>query len=435
MVKENIVEPDIIFGRSSLKEALYRTTYYDDTALKLCYHRHALTYVGKKYDEEERKYPISFRKAISEAMKDLTTKLNFKKFGRKRRIGSPRYSGDGTIEFVVFGGDFYFDSKKIRAAVYLRPSDGYPYQVISVFTRAGDKPLEIFNLINEWIKEKNPLRGNIINIYGDEENFGDYDWNDIAIPESFRQEVEENLIWPIKYNKGIKSANLRVPRGVILEGELGTGKTLLSKVIANKVKGHGTFIKARPSEIEELRWDYVFEVARTLEPSVLYIEDIDAFAPTERTPTISAFLTDFLDYLDGTGERGDVMVLASTNSPEIIDPRMIDRPGRIDRRLIFNPKDKENFGLEWKEKTLEIHLRGHRLEDGLNPRSLARMIENVPYTGSHIRELVHTTTLEFLGSEGIENQDVVSNIVLTEEDFRRANERVRSNYKLNGKTD
>jgi len=181
-----------------------------------------------------------------------------------------------------------------------------------------------------------------------------------------------------------------------------------------------------PLATPKLGWDYVFEVARILGPSVLYIEDIDTFTPTDKTPTMSAFLTDLLDYLDGTEERGKVTILTSSNVPESIDNRLIDRPGRTDRRLKFNPKDKA-FGYDWKKDVLGIHLKRFRLKDGLSPDTIAEMFRDTPYTGSHIRELIHTAMLEALEREGIEElkpEEINEKVYLKEDDFKKAVSRV-----------
>lgn len=420
-------------------------------------------FLGKDYRETTKKYPVTFREPVYMAAMELYSNMRFREapasfWGRIRNkignlvlgisalgISSFSFSGDNVIAYAVFGGRFKLNGKEIEAAVIISSGDVYDSVTVYTSTQAPgfwgriqkvtkvkvDDPSPIFNVFDSYVGEKNPLRGKAIDIYGRKGSFEDYDWDDIAIPEYFKKEVEENIIWPVKYRDKIKAAKISLSRGLLLEGERGMGKTLLSMIIANKVKGYGTFIKARPTDIIKLGWSYIFEVAKNLQSSVLYIEDFESLAPSEKTPTVSAFLTDLLDFLDGTEERGDVTILTSTNVPEIVDMRVIDRPGRIDRRLIFNPKDKENFGLEWKEQVLKIHLRGHKLKEGLTTKHLAKIIENLSYTGSHIKELIHTAKLEALRRVGIENltEDEINSIILTEEDFKKANERIGKSLK------
>lgn len=394
-----------------------------------------------------KRYPSTFSRAISMAIENLISLAQHieRSQGKTPEGISISYSldeDDTVFEDVVFGGEFKLDRGRLRAVVESSASQQQGlilfgpegatrsnYISFSVYTRRSDKSrvTEIFEIVDKYVYKENPLKGKIINIYGYEEDFGDMEWDDIAIPPYFRQEVEENIIWPARYHDTIKAANLRVPRGVMLEGVRGMGKTLLSRIIANKIRGDNTFIKAKPSDVQRLGWEYVFDVAKTLEPSVLYIEDIETLTPSKQMLGIlSTSLTDALDYLDGTEERSNVILLTSTNAPEMVDLGIIDRPGRIDRRLIFDPQN-EDFGLQWKENVFRIHLRGHKLDAGLDVSTLARMISDHVYTGSHIEELIHTATLEALRKMGIDSltaDDVKEQVVLTESDFRKAKIRI-----------
>lgn len=397
-----------------------------------------------------KRFPRSFNKAISKALEDLSKRADNVKKTSESPEGAPiNYSleeGGSTFEDAIFGGELELNGAKIKAVIestnpnqqglaMFGPGAFYAmnYILFSVYTKNEDRihVSRIFEILDSYIGEKNPLKGKVINIDGDEEDFGKYDWGDIAIPDYFRTEVEENIIWPVKYHEKIKAANLRIPRGLVFEGERGMGKTLLSKIIANKIEG-GTFIKSKPSDIQRLGWDYVFEVARTLEPSILYIEDIETLTPAKIrfggmiASVGEVSLTDALDYIDGTEERSNVMIIASTNVPELVDSGIIDRPGRIDRRLVFDPMNNEDFGTDWKGDVFKIHLRGHNLAEGLDISKLAKMISGHPYTGSHIAELIHTAKLEALRCANIEeiNTEDVKNIVLTEADFERAKKRV-----------
>ena len=393
-----------------------------------------------------KRYPYTFKMAVSNALEDLSARANeIKKTSTSDPEGAPISCAlddeGGALEDAVFGGEFDLDGEAVRAVVEITSPNqqgiigfGGNYSLFSVYTRKEDGAVssKIFEIVEGFIDTKNPLKGKIIDIDGNEVEFGNFDWGDIAVPDFFKTEAEDNMIWPIIHYDKMKAAGLRIPRGLILEGTRGMGKTLLSRIIANKVKGSGTFIRAKPSDVQRLGWDYVFEVARTLEPCILYIEDIDTLTPSKQKfggmidSVGDPLLTDALDYIDGTEERGNVLILASTNVPDAVDLGMIDRPGRIDRRLIFDPNNLKDFGIEWKENVFDIHLRGHRLEGNLDASELAVMIGDQPYTGSHINELIHTATLEAVRSLNVEDASVeaMENIVLTEDNFRKARDRV-----------
>jgi|GEM_PF-2936057 len=395
-----------------------------------------------------KRYPYTFKMAVSNALEDLSARAKaIKKTSDPEGapISCALDDGGGAFEDAVFGGEFDLDGETVRAVIestspnqqgIMGPGGlfGGNYSLFSVYTKKeyGAVSSNIFEIVDGFIDTKNPLKGKIIDIDGNEVEFGDFDWDDIAVPDFFKTEAEDNMIWPITHYDKMKAAGLRIPRGLILEGTRGMGKTLLSRIIANKVKGSGTFIRAKPSDVQRLGWDYVFEIARTLEPCILYIEDIDTLTPSKQKlgglidSVGDPFLTDALDYIDGTEERGNVLILASTNVPDAVDLGVIDRPGRIDRRLIFDPNNLKDFGTEWKENVFEIHLRGHRLEGNLNASKLAVMIGGQPYTGSHINELIHTATLEAIRSLNVDDASVemMENIVLTEDNFRNARDRV-----------
>ncbi len=391
--------------------------------------------VGKKYVSLVVKYPITFKSAITSAVEVIYSLLQPRTLidfilslfisGRATIVEVDK-TKDGFIESALIGGVFKVNSKKIRAAVLVITSGNY--KEVWVYTKPNDDPRILTNIFDDFVKNKNPLKGKTIDIFGNEENLEDYTWDLIAIPENLRREIEENIIWPVKYIEKIKKLGLVVARGILIEGERGMGKTTLTKIIGREIKGKGTYIRARPSDISKLGWDYVFEVTKTLEPSVLCIEDIESLTPNIRDPELSKFITDFLDYLDGVKERGDVLFLATTNEPGLIDLRILDRPGRIDRRLILDPRDKKLFGLKWKEEVLRIHLRRFKLDPKVDIRDIAKLIEDIPYTGAHIKELVNTAAIQALRRMGIEKD--LSEIILTFEDFKRANEILKSQIKI-----
>ncbi|MEM3087307.1 MAG: ATP-binding protein [Halobacteria archaeon] len=385
-----------------------------------------------------KEYPICFDAAIARALRDLSRRVD-RRVSRASAGDSPPTYLHGSKEVfgnVIFGGEFHLPRRRVRAVVEsapLRPSGpGRPpeegedsiYTRVSVYTRRGDRSRAsaLFELVDREVYERNPLRGRAINIYGDPEEVPDVDWGDVAVPAHFAREVEENLFWPLLHGPRLDAAGLGRPRGLLLEGERGMGKSLLAAIIARKVRGRATFLKVLPSDAERLGWGYIFDVARALEPAVLYVEDIENLAPSKaRYNLVNTPLSELLLYLDSPQHRGHVFLLATTNTPDMVELALLDRPGRVDRRLVFDPRNRSDFGTEWRTRVFDIHLRGYKLAPGIAPADLARSIEEVPYTGAHIAELVHTAVLEALGRAG---KGGGKRPVLTEDDFRKARERV-----------
>lgn len=385
-----------------------------------------------------KEYPSCFNPVLARALRELSRRARRRVLRTPGHGGVPSYSLDAgeVFEEVLFGGEFQLNRRRVRAVVECAPLRPHAhgrfagdeeeaiYTRVSVYTRQGERrrASAIFDRIDRAVYDRNPLRGEVINIYGDREEVPDIDWRDIAVPAHFVREVEENLLWPLLRPRALERAGLDRPRGLLLEGERGMGKSLLASLIARRVRGRATFLRVLPSDVERLGWDYIFDVARTLEPAVLFIEDIENLAPSKaRYNLVNTPLSELMAYLDDPHRRGRVFFLATTNTSDLVELALLDRPGRVDRRLVFDPRNPADFGAEWRARVFEIHLAGHTLAPGLTPADLARSIEEIPYTGAHIAELVHTAALEALGRAG---SRAGRRPVLGEEDFRKARERV-----------
>ncbi len=210
-------------------------------------------------------------------------------------------------------------------------------------------------------------------------------WEDIGGLDHAKQELMEAVEWPLKYPDVFKAANIKPPRGILLFGPPGTGKTLLAKAVANE--SNANFISVKGPELlskwvgeSEKHVREMFRKARQVAPCVLFFDEIDSLAPrrggigdshvTERV--VSQLLTE----LDGMEELKDVVVIAATNRPDMIDPALL-RPGRIERHIYIPPPDKEA-----RVEIFKIHLRGKPLADDVNIEELAEMTEG--YSGADI---------------------------------------------------
>ncbi|WP_456468288.1 CDC48 family AAA ATPase, partial [Archaeoglobus sp.] len=203
-------------------------------------------------------------------------------------------------------------------------------------------------------------------------------WEDIGGLDHAKQELMEAVEWPLKYPDVFKAANIKPPRGILLFGPPGTGKTLLAKAVANE--SNANFISVKGPELlskwvgeSEKHVREMFRKARQVAPCVLFFDEIDSLAPrrggigdshvTERV--VSQLLTE----LDGMEELKDVVVIAATNRPDMIDPALL-RPGRIERHIYIPPPDKEA-----RVEIFKIHLRGKPLADDVNIEELAERTE------------------------------------------------------------
>ncbi|KAL2862308.1 26S protease regulatory subunit 4 [Aspergillus lucknowensis] len=172
---------------------------------------------------------------------------------------------------------------------------------------------------------------------------------DIGGLESQIQEVRESVELPLLHPELYEEMGIKPPKGVILYGAPGTGKTLLAKAVANQTSA--TFLRIVGSElIQKYLGDgprlvrQIFQVAAEHAPSIVFIDEIDAIGTKRYDSTsggereIQRTMLELLNQLDGFDDRGDVKVLMATNKIETLDPALI-RPGRIDRKILFESPD------------------------------------------------------------------------------------------------
>merc|ERR1719456_1263390 len=189
---------------------------------------------------------------------------------------------------------------------------------------------------------------------------------DIGGLETQIQEIKEAVELPLTHPELYEDIGIKPPKGVILYGVPGTGKTLLAKAVANQTSA--TFLRVVGSElIQKYLGDgpklvrELFRVADDLSPTIVFIDEIDAVgskrydSQSGGTREIQRTMLELLNQLDGFDERGDVKVIMATNKIESLDPALI-RPGRIDRKIEFPLPDiktkRHIFGIHTGRMTL-----------------------------------------------------------------------------------
>ena len=257
-------------------------------------------------------------------------------------------------------------------------------------------------------------------------------WEDVGGLEHAKQELMEAVEWPLKYPEVFSAVNIKPPKGILLYGPPGTGKTLLAKAVANE--SNANFISVKGPELlskwvgeSEKHVREMFRKARQVAPCVLFFDEIDSLAPrrggsadshvTERV--VSQLLTE----LDGMEELKDVVVIAATNRPDMIDPALL-RPGRIERHIYIPPPDKEA-----RKEIFKIHLRGKPLAEDVSIDELAEKTEG--YTGADIEAVCREAGMLAIreaikpGMSKEEAKEVAKSLKITKEHFEKALEKVK----------
>lgn len=246
-------------------------------------------------------------------------------------------------------------------------------------------------------------------------------YSDIGGLESQIQEIKESVELPLTHPELYEEMGIKPPKGVILYGAPGTGKTLMAKAVAKQTSA--TFLRIVGSElIQKYLGDgprlcrQIFKVAADNAPSIVFIDEIDAIG-TKRYDSnsggereIQRTMLELLNQLDGFDDRGDVKVIMATNKIESLDPALI-RPGRIDRKILF-----ENPDLSTKRKILGIHTSKMNLSSDVDLENLVTSKDDL--SGADIQAMCTEAGLLALRERRMQ---------VTAEDFKQAKERVMKN--------
>jgi len=213
-------------------------------------------------------------------------------------------------------------------------------------------------------------------------------WENIGGLENIKQQLIESVEWPLKYSKSFKQLGIRPPRGILLYGPPGTGKTLLAKAVANESESN--FILVRGPELinkwvgeSERGIRKIFEKARQASPTIIFFDEIDSIAPRRGMETgakvTERMVNTLLSEIDGLQELSDVVVIAATNRPDMMDPALL-RPGRFDRTILTTvPNEKSRLEI------FKIHTYKMPLAKDVDLKKLAK--ETINFVGADIENL------------------------------------------------
>ena len=219
-------------------------------------------------------------------------------------------------------------------------------------------------------------------------------WEDIGALESAKQELKEAVEWPLKFGKVFDHMNAKPPKGILLYGPPGTGKTMLAKAVATESEAN--FIAVKGPEFlnkwvgeSEKAVRETFRKARQASPCVIFMDEIDSIAPQRGTGSDSnvteRVISQMLTELDGLESLNDVVVIAATNRPDIMDPALL-RPGRFDKSIFIGPPDRES-----RIQIFKIHTKEKPLAEDVSIESLADKTEGC--TGADISAICNEAVM------------------------------------------
>jgi transitional endoplasmic reticulum ATPase len=225
----------------------------------------------------------------------------------------------------------------------------------------------------------------------------DIKWDEVGGLDEVKQELQEAVEWPMKFPQLYDKLGHQMPRGILLHGESGTGKTMLAKAVATESEAN--FVSVRGPELlskwvgeSERGIREIFRRARQASPCVIFFDEIDSIAPLRgaggETVVTERVVSQLLTELDGMQDMHGVIVLAATNRADMIDPALL-RPGRFDKIIQIGLPDKNS-----RKRILEInaeripYVKDPNSPDYVNFEKLAEATDN--FSGADVAAIANT---------------------------------------------
>jgi len=336
------------------------------------------------------------KKVVLAPQEAVRYSVGFDQYVKKRLIGKPLLKGN-LLPVGIFG-----------TSIPLIVSQVFPQGPVMV---TEDTEVKI---------NKEPMK--------EMKNVPNITYDDVGGLKDTIQKVREMIELPLRHPEIFERLGIDPPKGILLYGAPGTGKTLLAKAVANESDanffyvGGPEIISKYVGESEE-RLRKLFAEAQESAPSIIFIDEIDAIAPKREEVTGEVekrMVSQLLTIMDGLKARGEVIVIAATNRQGSIDPAL-RRPGRFDREIEIGVPDKKD-----RAEILNIHVRNMPLAKGVGISEIANITHG--YTGADLSLLSKEAAIKALRrvlrkiniDEETLSPQVLESIIVTREDFLNA---------------
>lgn len=291
------------------------------------------------------------------------------------------------------------------------------------FSVVSTNPAGIVRINDETEVEVRPEAVEIV-----EKKVPDVTYDDVGGLKQEISKVREMIELPLRHPEIFDRLGIDPPRGVLLHGAPGTGKTLLAKAVANEsgsnfVAINGPEVMSKYVGEAEKKIRDLFKEAEENAPTVIFIDEIDAIAPKREEVTGEVerrVVAQILALMDGLKERGKVIVIGATNRPDALDPAL-RRPGRFDREIELRVPDRDG-----RSEILQIHTRGMPLNDDVNMEEISDITHG--FVGADLaalsRESAMNALRRILPELDLEEQtippEVLNKLFVTNDDFMEA---------------
>ena len=292
-----------------------------------------------------------------------------------------------TPDFSEYAKSRLEDRPLVKGDVVPVPMFGYMFNfIVSQVTPHG---IVRVTRNTEVVVKNEPVSESLVRI-------GDVHYEDIGGLKNEKERIREMVELPIRYPELFEKLGIDPPKGVMLYGAPGTGKTLLAKAVANESDAHfidisGPQLVSKFVGESEERLREIFNEAKEKAPTIIFMDEIDAIAPNREEATNEVerrMVSQLLTLLDGMGSRGQVIVIGATNRPNAVDPAL-RRPGRFDREIEIGVPDRNA-----RKEILQIHTRNMPLTEDVSIDELANITHG--YTGADLAALAREAAMSSL---------------------------------------
>jgi transitional endoplasmic reticulum ATPase len=298
---------------------------------------------------------------------------------------APSFTREGDAKYIstLFDGLALVEGDTIRANLF-----GTRSQDFIVISTVPKGPVLVHSRTKIEARGKNKVKARELKV----------SYEDIGGLGKELQRIREMIELPLKYPQLFERLGIEPPKGVLLHGPPGCGKTLIARAVANETAAYfahitGAEVMGKFYGESEARLRSVFEEAKANSPAILFIDEIDAIAPKREEmggekQVERRVVAQLLGLMDGLESRGDVIVIAATNIPNSLDPAL-RRPGRFDREIALSVPD-QRARLE----ILQIHTRGMPLTEDIDLEKLSQITHG--FVGADVKALCREAAMNAL---------------------------------------
>ena len=256
-------------------------------------------------------------------------------------------------------------------------------------------------------------------------------WDDVGGLDSLKEELREAIEWPIKHKDAYEYCGIESPKGILLHGSPGTGKTLIAKAVAKMTESN--FISIKGPELlskwvgeSEKGVREIFRKAKQAAPCIIFLDEVDAIIPKRGSGDSGSHVTEnvvsqILTEIDGLEELHDVLIIGATNRLDIIDPALL-RPGRFDR--IIEVPMPDAIG---RKNIFKIHTKNKPISNDVSLDKLVDLTEG--FTGAEITAIANRAAITGLKRYVHGTSQSVKEIKITEQDMMDSIQKVRPTKK------